>query len=131
MKYFLILMALFSANVIADKAKDKSPEQLFVLGTELFKKENAAYDPKRGLKLMLKSAKEKYEFAPFGLCVALSDNKEVLDLVEAYSWCYVAERIPNKYSSTAKQRGERILSQINSINDRDSAIKKGVQKWEN
>ena len=70
------------------------------------------FNPKLGLEFMLESAKFKYEHAPFGLCVSLSTTKEVLDLKEAYSWCYVAEKIGNKYSKMAAERSKEILGKI-------------------
>ena len=66
----------------------------------------------KGLEFLLESAKFKYEFAPFGLCVSLSTEKPILDLQEAYAWCYVAQKIGNKYSNMASQRSDEILGKI-------------------
>ena len=44
--------------------------------------------------------------------VAVSKTKPIIDLQEAYAWCYVAEKIGNKYSSMASQRSDEILGKI-------------------
>ena len=93
-----LALCIVSLNVFAIDKSQYTPEQLFVIGTELFKEERKEFNPKLGLEFILESAKFKYEHAPFGLCVSLSTTKEILDLKEAYSWCYVAEKIGNKYS---------------------------------
>ncbi|OBT08643.1 hypothetical protein A9267_21190 [Shewanella sp. UCD-FRSSP16_17] len=107
-----LALCVISLNVFAKDKSQYTPEQLFVIGTELFKKEENEFNPKLGLEFMLESAKFKYEHAPFGLCVSLSTTKEILDLKEAYSWCYVAEKIGNEFSKIAEDRSKEILGKI-------------------
>ena len=107
-----LALCIASLNVFAIDQSQYTPEQLFVIGTELFKEERKEFNPKLGLEFILESAKFKYEHAPFGLCVSLSTTKEILDLKEAYSWCYVAEKIGNKYSKMAAERSKEILGKI-------------------
>ena len=107
-----LALCIASLNVFAIDKSQYTPEQLFVIGTELFKEERKEFNPKLGLEFILESAKFKYEHAPFGLCVSLSTTKEILDLKEAYSWCYVAEKIGNKYSKMAAERSKKILGKI-------------------
>jgi hypothetical protein len=56
--------------------------------------------------------KFKYEFAPFVLSVALPTEKLLLNLQAAYAWCYVAQKIGNKYSYMAVRRSDEILGKI-------------------
>lgn len=110
--HIFLLSFLMSATVFAVDKSKYTPEQLFVIGTELFKDERKELNPNLGLEFLLESAKFKYELAPFGLCVSLSTEKPILDLQEAYAWCYVAEKIGNKYSNMASQRSDEILGKI-------------------
>ena len=89
-----------------------SPEEYFVRGTELLKPNSAEFDSGRGLQYLLLSADKKYEHAPFGLCIALSTEKTILDLEHAYSWCYVASRIGSKYSKLASTHLQKIGTAI-------------------
>ena len=110
--HIFLLSLLMSGTVFAEDKSKYTPEQLFVIGTELFKEDRKEFDPNLGLEFLLESAKFKYEFAPFGLCVSLSTEKSILDLQEAYAWCYVAQKIGNKYSNMASQRSDEILGKI-------------------
>ncbi|GAA6186937.1 hypothetical protein NBRC116595_41910 [Aliiglaciecola sp. NS0011-25] len=128
-----LLLFLVSGSVFAVDKSKYTPEQLFVIGTELFRAERKEFDPNLGLEFLLESAKFKYEFAPFGLCVALSTEKPILDLQEAYTWCYIAEKIDNKYSNMASQRSDGILGKIlldSGISGVDKAKKLAIAKYQ-
>lgn len=113
----VITLLALSQSAFSQSANSYENERIlaneqFVRGTELLKRENKEFDPKAGLNLLLESAKHKYQLAPFGLCVALSVTPEILDLKEAYSWCYVAEKIGDKFSTLATKQGLKILEKL-------------------
>ncbi|MBB3169345.1 hypothetical protein [Simiduia aestuariiviva] len=104
--HIILIYFVFSSFSLAEE--DMSPEEYFINGTNLLKPHLNEFNPQMGLRYMLIAADKKYEYAPFGLCVALSIEKEILDLEHAYAWCYVADKIGNKYSDQAKARLNKV-----------------------
>ncbi|WP_444888327.1 hypothetical protein [Microbulbifer sp. JMSA008] len=98
----LVILLVWPCFLIAEE--DMSPEEYFINGTNLLKPSSGSFNPEKGLRYMLLAADGKYEHAPFGLCVALSIERAILDLEHAYAWCYVAGKIGNKYSDQANRR---------------------------
>ncbi len=87
-------------------------ERLFVEGTALFQGKGVARDPKEGLKKLLASAELRYAHASYGLCIALSAEPEVLNLVESYAWCEVASGTAGRFAGAAKSRATEVLGRI-------------------
>lgn len=104
MKIISTILILLAGSSFSLAEENMSPEEYFVKGTNLLKPHSEEFDPEKGLRYMLIAADKKYEYAPFGLCVALSIEEEILDLEHAYVWCYVAGKIGNKYSDQANKR---------------------------
>jgi len=89
------------------------PIAQFVLGTELFKGQLVARDPKRGMSLLQASAKQKYGAAQFSLCMEMSaDDGPFYDAVEAYAWCKAAAMKPTRVAERAGVRVNETLGKI-------------------
>jgi len=128
----VIILLVLSQSANSYESERILANEQFVRGTELLKRESKEFDPKAGLKLLLESAKHKYQLAPFGLCVALSVTPEILDLKEAYSWCYVAEKIGDKFSALATKQGLKILETLEQNEGASSvnqAKEMGISKY--
>jgi hypothetical protein len=111
----LLLSALVVASANVHAQQESSPanaERLFVEGTALFQASGSNRDPARGLEKLRAAAELKYEHAPFGLCVALSAEPRIVNLVESYAWCEVAATIPNRNAVQAKERALQVLGRI-------------------
>ena len=85
---------------------------MFVEGTKLFRAPGAEHDAWKGLGKLQASAALGYRFAPFGLCIALSAEPEIINLVESYAWCRVAGQRNNKFSERSNSRALEVLGQI-------------------
>tara|TARA_R110001583_G_scaffold195218_1_gene370580 strand:- start:1035 stop:1439 length:405 start_codon:yes stop_codon:yes gene_type:complete len=106
----IVILLIWPSFLVAEEGM--SPEEYFINGTNLLKPNSELFDPDKGLRYMLFAADKKYEHAPFGLCVALSIEKAILDLEHAYAWCYVAGKIGNKYSDQANRRLVKVSESI-------------------
>ena len=94
------------------KPPQSEGERLFVEGTALFRASGSARDPHAGLRKLLAAAELRYEHAPYGLCIALSAEPEVVDLVESYAWCELAARAQGRFAPAAKNRATEVLGRI-------------------
>lgn len=109
---------LVSIALIATVATAQVPptpshaELLFVEGTNQFRAPAGEKNPSKGLALLLAAAAKGYELAPFGLCVALSVEPEILNLIESYAWCSVAAKLNNKYATLGGSRAVEVLGRI-------------------
>lgn len=112
MRFLSTVMFLLSIANYSVADQSISPEEHFILGTNLLKPGSEDFNPDKGLQHMLLAADRKYEHAPFGLCVALSIEQRILDLEHAYAWCYIAGKIGNKYSDLANRRQSKIGAKI-------------------
>jgi len=87
-------------------------ERLFVEGTSFFRAPGAERDASKGLAKLQASAALGYRFAPYGLCIALSAEAEIINLVESYAWCRVAAQRNNKFSERSDSRALEVLGRI-------------------
>jgi hypothetical protein len=87
-------------------------ERLFVEGTALFRGTANERNAQLGLQKLISSANIGYELAPYGLCIALSAEPEVFNLVESYAWCRVAERRASRFADRAATRATEVLGRI-------------------
>ena len=123
------LLALSAAFTTCDSlfAQQETPaikaNRLFVEGTALFQATGDRRNPVVGLEKLRAAADLKYEHAPFGLCVALSAEPQILNLVESYAWCEVAGTIPNRNATHARERAMQVLGRISLEQGADSVLK--------
>ncbi|RJG00284.1 hypothetical protein [Noviherbaspirillum sedimenti] len=108
----VFITALWPPAVLGQPSEPELGERIFVEGTNRFRAIDGPRDAAKGLQLLLESASLKYHLAPFGLCVALSAEPEITNLVEAYAWCQVAARKPNKYAAQADSRAKEVLGKL-------------------
>jgi len=69
-------------------------ERLFVEGTSFFRAPGAERDASKGLAKLQASAALGYRFAPYGLCIALSAEAEIINLVRIV--CLVSRCSPKE-----------------------------------
>jgi len=114
-KLFFLAAAVYFAGLEIEPALAASPsegERLFVEGTNFFRAPGAERDAPKGLAKLQASAALGYRFAPYGLCIALSVEPEIINLVESYAWCRVAALRDNKFSEKSNSRALEVLGRI-------------------
>jgi hypothetical protein len=106
-----LTLSLF-ASMVGAQASVSPGERMFIEGTDQIRDPQRSKNPQRGLELLRASAAERYDLAPYGLCVALSAEPEILNLVESYAWCRVAATRKNKFAEMASSRATEVLGRI-------------------
>lgn len=113
LSYGAALLLVCSSFCVAQAEPTMSEgERLFVEGTALFKAPEGSRNPSKGLEKLLASAEQRYGHAPFGLCIALSTEPDILNLTESYAWCEVAAISPSRFAGLAKETALQVLGRV-------------------
>jgi hypothetical protein len=119
--FFQVLALCTSVSYAQQTPSSTMGEQLFVEGTALFQAPEGKRDPERRLEKLLASAELRYVHAPFGLCLALSVEPQIINLIESYGWCEVAARAPTRHAVSASERATQVLGRI-ALEQGNSAV---------